>query len=377
MNILYISNDSSLYGANRSLIDLATQVKERGHHVYVLIWKHSDFAKELRKNGITPIILTYKCCTYSIECEKKDSLAKVCRENIAAFIELKKHIKKYHIQLIHSNASNVDLGAFASAFCHIPHVWHVREILYDDYKLKYYYPHIMKFLFKHADKVIFISRFIKKKRGYSFPNAEILYNGIDLERYLDDAVKTLSKEEMHLLYVGVIREEKGIMDAVNVVDQLVNEYHCNVKLRIAGKGQRAYLEHLLDHIRQKKLEAYIEYVGSKDDLRELRRWADVALMCSRSEALGRVTIESMLANVLVVGADAGATSELIQDGKNGYLYDAGNIEEMARKILQVYENTEQSRVILKNAKRYALRHFDNRLYADRMLELYTALINHS
>ena len=127
-----------------------------------------------------PIVLNYKCCTYSIECEKKDSLAKVCRENIAAFIELKQHIKKYHIQLIHSNASNVDLGAFASAFFHIPHVWHVREILYDDYKLKYYYPHIMKFLFKHADKVIFISKYIKKKRGYSFPNAEILYNGINL-----------------------------------------------------------------------------------------------------------------------------------------------------------------------------------------------------
>lgn len=373
MNILYISNDSSLYGANRSLIDMATQIKKQGHQVYVLAWKHSAFVNELRRCGLTPIILGYKCCSYSDEWNDRDSLSDICRKNIKAIMKAGEYIKKYNIQVIHTNASNVDIGAWLSIWLRIPHVWHIREIMYEDYKLKYYYPRIMKWLYRKAARMIFISKYIKQKRGYYSQNAMVLHNGINLKKYVDDSEKVISQQEMRLLYAGVIREEKGIMDAIRVVEYLVKGYGYNVKLKIAGKKSQ-YLSYVLNYIKQKQLNDHIEYVGNKDDLRELRKWADIALMCSRSEALGRVTIESMLARVLVVGARAGATAELIKEGKNGYLYEADNIKQMAEQIIKVYDNPEQSKEILQNAQRFAIRHFDNKIYANRMIELYESLI---
>ena len=48
--------------------------------------------------------------------------------------------------------------------------------------------------------------------------------------------------------------------------------------------------------------------------------ADVALMCSSSEAFGRTTVEAMKLGRPVIGADAGGTAELVRDGWNGLLY---------------------------------------------------------
>ena len=40
----------------------------------------------------------------------------------------------------------------------------------------------------------------------------------------------------------------------------------------------------------------------------------------------------MLAKCIVVSADSGAASELIEDGKNGYLYKANSKEEFEKKV---------------------------------------------
>ena len=64
-------------------------------------------------------------------------------------------------------------------------------------------------------------------------------------------------------------------------------------------------------------------VPFQSDLYELRKHADIALMCSRGEALGRVTVEAMLSENLVIGADSAGTKEIIQNKVTGYLYKTG------------------------------------------------------
>ena len=51
--------------------------------------------------------------------------------------ETKKYIDKWNIDIIHSNASNLDFGQLVANKYGIPHVWHVREMLYNDYQLTY------------------------------------------------------------------------------------------------------------------------------------------------------------------------------------------------------------------------------------------------
>lgn len=165
------------------------------------------------------------------------------------------------------------------------------------------------------------------------------------------------------------------MDAVKAIDCLVHEYGLkNIHLRIVGGGKGAYYEKIKKHIRENHLQNYIEILPFQEDLKELRKNTDIALMCSGNEALGRVTIESMLSENLVIGADAAGTKEIIRDGVTGYLYESGNSKSLGKKIYDITGNWDSQERIIRNAKKYAIQNYDMNRYAEKILSIYRSLV---
>lgn len=369
MRILYVSNTWGLYGANQSLLDMALAMQNRGHKVFILAQNRKDLTRKAGSLGITCIVEPYKFCARQSP-EDKSKIWEFAF-NLFLALKLKKTVKKYRIDMIHSNASNVDFGAWIALFCKIPHVWHIREMLYDDYHLLYDYPRIIKFLQKRTDKIICISDYVSQHRRIEGRNVTVIHDGLQIEKYRNnDKVPAFEAEQpIRLLFSGVIMESKGIMDAVKVVAALKYQYHREVRLRIAGDVTN-YLPEVRKGISELKIEESVKFVGYQKDLRELRKWADIALMCSRSEALGRVTIESMLAGLVVIGADAGATPEILEDGVTGYLYQSGNIEQLAEKIMYVYTHPDEGKAVAKAGQAYAGERYNSTVYAEKVLEVY-------
>ncbi len=66
----------------------------------------------------------------------------------------------------------------------------------------------------------------------------------------------------------------------------------------------------------------------------------VALMCSHSEAFGRVTVEAIKFGLPVIGANSDGTRELIREGWNGLLYPRGQLAELADRIDRLYWDQE-------------------------------------
>jgi glycosyltransferase involved in cell wall biosynthesis len=99
------------------------------------------------------------------------------------------------------------------------------------------------------------------------------------------------------------------------------------------------------------------------------RRADVVLMCSRSEAFGRVTIEGMLAGKPVIGSRSGATPELIQDGVTGLIYEPRNYKQLAQKIEYLYANPEKTALMGQQAKEWAMATFGQARYGDDLIRL--------
>ena len=80
---------------------------------------------------------------------------------------------------------------------------------------------------------------------------------------------------------------------------------------------------------------------------------ELGIVASRSEAFGRVTIEGMLAQMAMIGASAAGTSELIENGKTGLLYEPDNIEELTKEIILLCKNLNMRKQIQKNGFEYA------------------------
>src|SRR5262249_59933589 len=67
----------------------------------------------------------------------------------------------------------------------------------------------------------------------------------------------------------------------------------------------------------------VEFWGYIPDPERAFLAADVALMCSQNEAMGRVTAEAMSACRPVIGYDNGGTSQLIDAERTALLYPGG------------------------------------------------------
>jgi len=68
-----------------------------------------------------------------------------------------------------------------------------------------------------------------------------------------------------------------------------------------------------------------------------------------------VTVEAMKLGKPVVGADCGATSELIRDGNTGFLYRPGDAEALSRKIEILFRDRETLIALGENAREWSHR----------------------
>lgn len=109
----------------------------------------------------------------------------------------------------------------------------------------------------------------------------------------------------------------------------------------------------------------VEFPGFVSDPFEVYRAADAVLVCSRSEAMGRVTVEAMFAGRPVLGYRGGATPELIVDGETGFLYDGG-AEELAERMDRLVRRPGLARRLGRRGWERAYPEFTVEAYADRI-----------
>lgn len=370
MRVLFLANSCVCYGANNSLLDLAMALK-RNIEVIVLLPGNGEMAKRLQKNKIEHYIIPYTMNASPLDLRYKRFENLI--NNVLFLSDAKKIIKKRKVDLIHTNASNVDFGAWLSIICGIPHVWHIRDVLEVTYPLKYDFPCLERLLRKHADCLISISKYVKKNTMPGKRNV-ILYNGLNLDKYVIDKRDLFCRETINLLHYGQITEEKGVMDSIKAVEEIVRRGHTNVTLNIVGAKSKYCME-LMKYVKAQHLNDYITFWGHQGDMKGFLEGADIVLSCALTQAFGRITAEGMLGECLVIGAKAGATPELIKDGITGYLYSAGNAIELAEKILYVYDHKEKSKEMVKRAKKTAIYRFDSKKYANRILDLYESCLS--
>lgn len=375
MNVLFISHDTGLYGATNSMLDMVIELKKINVTPYIILPFRGILEKELKSNNIQYAIIPFSICIRKIGCN--DFIGEISDEisNITAIKKIKEYIYKWGIDIIHSNIAEMNIGAIAARLTNKPHIWHLREFLEEDHGREFRNKYMMRYLINHADCTIAISNVIKNKYKKLYKKANIIkvWNGININKYAINKKKYFSNEAFKLIICGAVAENKGQIDAIKAVEILVRK-GINIKLYIAGDGGGTYVRYLKEYIKAKELEEYIVFCGFKSDLYDLRKDADIALVCSKSEAFGRVTIEAMLAENLVIGANTAGTYELIGDNNYGYLYKQGNAIHLSKVIQQSLENKDLSIEKLKKAKSFALKNFSSSQYAKSIKKIYENVI---
>ncbi len=382
MKILFVSHSDSLGGANQSMLQLIKGLIKVNVEVIVLIPKGTGgIANYLESLRCEVIIADYSRCVRT-PLELRPIFKYFSNDKLIK--SLCNTLKDEGIQIVHSNGSICDVGAIIARTLKINHVWHVREVLgYYDFLL--IRPRFHKKLMREAKKVICISKYIENyaKCKYHIQNTKVIYNGFEVNPTHSDYYETkcISDNEKcvhNIIIAGAIYKNKGHEDAIRALNLLVKKYKVdNVKLLIVGtqRSTKRLEDKLKRLVHSLDIDAYVSFMpfcGPKE-LSEIRKGCDIALQCSRMEGMGRITIESMLEGLFVIGVKSGGTEELIQEGINGWLYEPGKSEQLAEKIMHVL-NCKDRELIRETAYNWAVENFSNDRIVSEFMGLYEEII---
>lgn len=355
MKILFVSHEEKLNGATLSLLGMIDELKKNKHKIFVLTcYKEGPFIDELNTRNIKIIYAPYRrWLIYKPQKKIKWIFKKyiclcLCSINYLSAFKVKKIINNEKIDIIHSNTSVVNIGAILSKICNIDHIWHIREFGEEDFNIHNIYSEKIMFnYFNRSKYVIAVSNAIKDKyKGKIDENKiKVIYNGISNRNKVIRSFEK-KKNNINLIIAGAITEGKGQIDAVLAINELKNRGYNNIKLSIAGSGDTNILKYKIDEL---GLNNNINMLGQVRNLPEIRKNNDIELVCSKSEAFGRVTIEAMMSMMPVIGANTGGTKELIKDKYNGLLYEQGNYKSLANKIEYFIVNRDEIERMAKNA----------------------------
>lgn len=180
-----------------------------------------------------------------------------------------------------------------------------------------------------------------------------------LRNYCKFSKNICADKDDYILYYGRISEEKGIRTLLKAMPS-------DIKLKIAGKGP---LENIMTGLPDN-----IEFVGFKsgDELKELIRRAKFSIYPSEwYENCPFSIIESISFGTPVIGANIGGIPELIDEGKTGLLFEAGNEQDLKNKITHLYNSPEILSEMINNTANCNFKGLNE--YCDSLIELYKSV----
>ena len=171
------------------------------------------------------------------------------------------------------------------------------------------------------------------KRGIPRGNVTVIHCGIDSGLYNNDK-KYEKFEQPTALYLGRIKKYKSIQDLITAF-RLVRQKAPESRLAIVGTGD--YLPQLKALAHDTHVADAVEFPGfvSAEKKVEYLCRAHVMVYPSLKEGWGLTNIEANGCGTAVVAANTPGLRDSVKDGYSGVLYEYGNIEQLAQKILLV------------------------------------------
>jgi glycosyltransferase involved in cell wall biosynthesis len=83
------------------------------------------------------------------------------------------------------------------------------------------------------------------------------------------------------------------------------------------------------------LQHHVYFVGYRSDAAELVHSSDIFVLTSRTESMPSAILEAMALGKPVVATDVGGVSELVQNGRTGFLGPANEPEQIAEQLIAV------------------------------------------
>ncbi|RJP75080.1 MAG: glycosyltransferase family 1 protein [Desulfobacteraceae bacterium] len=298
-------------------------------------------------------------------------------------------IKKWKIDIVHSNTSVQIDAAVAAKLQNVPHIWHIRELIGDEHpnrfvisnqKLQLFFLFFSHHIICNSQKTAFCLFNPQEKRR------EILYNPIEADLFSQEiAIEQGSMLRIkwsipeNFVVIGMcaaigtkLKRHEWFIEAA----AKVSEAAPNVCFVLCGSipepgtdGWKYYLS-LKQLVEKHNLSSTFLFTGYIADIPGMMNAIDILVHTSPDESFGRVIVEAMAAGKPVVGFDSGGISEIIEHERCGFLAPRGDVSAIASFVIRLVREKDLRITFGEQGKLLAGKNYSMESYVNRLLRIY-------
>ena len=185
----------------------------------------------------------------------------------------------------------------------------------------------------------------------------VIFRGINVD-YFDPSSKLeedekklltkweINKEKKIILVPGRLTSWKGqemLIEAINLTKVELGYEAFHLIILGSHQGRDLYKKKLIRITEQHRLTNQIKFIDQCKDMALAYKVSDIVISPSiEPEAFGRVAVEAQSMEKLIIASNIGGSNETIINEKTGFLFEAGDINSLSKKIIQAITMDESS-----------------------------------
>lgn len=237
---------------------------------------------------------------------------------------------------------------------------------------------LLEHLHRVADKIVVNSHYhriiLENKYNWITKKIQTIYNGVDLIRYSPQYKYTYKN---NFLVIGSLKRQKNPIGLINAIKIYRDKYYNDIKINWAGrinnisKEEYSLFSKATTLITKYGLEGNWNWLGERSDIHTLLTDHDALILPSFFEGLPNAICEAFACGKPVLASKVCEHPRIITEGKNGFLFDPNNPEDIA-DVIHKYNNLsiELKDKMVYSARDYAEDEFSN----EKFVNLYELLV---
>ena len=179
-------------------------------------------------------------------------------------------------------------------------------------------------------------------------------------------------KHIHFLFIGRVIKEKGIFEIIEAVKNISQKFD-NFRIDVMGDGPE--LDNMKKVVKNLGLNNYFLFHGFVIDGKD-KIFSDshVLLIPSYREGFPYTVLESMLFEMPIIATGVGALSEIIDNGKNGFLIDCKDVGALSDKMEYFLLNPQQIKIYGKQSFKILVQRYSTEVMKKNFTEIYSEVL---
>ena len=121
------------------------------------------------------------------------------------------------------------------------------------------------------------------------------------------------------------------------------------------------------------LSGLVRFAGKVSNVKEYYDISDIFVLPSISEGLSNALLEAMSSGMAVVASNVGGNKEIIEDKKNGLLFEVGDKQDLAEKLSVLCNDKSLREELGMNARNKILKDYSIDIVTEKYIRLYNEI----